>query len=586
MVAPGNDVQFGDWSERKTCVVLGGRGYLGRWLVTRLLRLGEWIVRVADSQSLQLDPSSAYDSLLSSALSSGQASFCQFDVRDVSQICKAIKGAFVVFYMDSSDLDTSDYYSCYMIIVQGAKNVINACRECKVRRLVYNSSADVVFDGSHDIHNGDESLACPWKFQDLLIDLTAQAEGLIVYANNIDGLLTCALRPSNVFGPNDAHIPLLVTLAKCGLAKFIIGSGGNMSDFTYAENVAHAHICAAEALDSRVVSVAGKVFFITNHEPILFWEFVSLILDGLGYQRPFIKLPAKAIGSLLLVVKWVQEKLHFKIRRNSVSAHYMVHLASRTRTFDCTAAKRHIGYSPVVSLEEGITATVESFTHLAKDSSFMRYSYYDEHSKAERLLGGGKVSDILLWRDERKTFTCFLALSALFYWFFLCGRTFISSLAMLLLVVAIALCCYGNIPVYLLDLIWKVRITWSFEISETAMRDTIRSIAYEWNGAARTIKSLAKGEKWTTFFKIAGPLYILKLLVSYSFTVLTGAALVFAFTAFFIYEQYEFEIDGLAKVLQNCLIESKGLMMAILPDSVTAFLNHLTTPQPPRMTKA
>ena len=32
-----------------------------------------------------------------------------------------------------------------------------------------------------------------------------------------------------------------------------------MSDFTYAENVAHAHICAAEALDSRIVSVAGKV---------------------------------------------------------------------------------------------------------------------------------------------------------------------------------------------------------------------------------------------------------------------------------------------------------------------------------------
>lgn len=38
----------------------------------------------------------------------------------------------------------------------GTKNVINACRECGVKRLIYNSSADVVYDG-------DESSSPPWK---------------------------------------------------------------------------------------------------------------------------------------------------------------------------------------------------------------------------------------------------------------------------------------------------------------------------------------------------------------------------------------------------------------------------------------
>ncbi|XP_020989686.1 3beta-hydroxysteroid-dehydrogenase/decarboxylase-like [Arachis duranensis] len=47
--------------------------------------------------------------------------------------------------------------------VQGAKNVISAGRECKVKRLIYNSSVDVVFDGFHDIYNGDESLPYPCK---------------------------------------------------------------------------------------------------------------------------------------------------------------------------------------------------------------------------------------------------------------------------------------------------------------------------------------------------------------------------------------------------------------------------------------
>ena len=58
------------------------------------------------------------------------------------------------------------------------------------------------------------------KFADMLSDLKAQAEALVLLANDADGLLTCALRPSNVFGPGDTEIiPFLVNQAKSGLAK-------------------------------------------------------------------------------------------------------------------------------------------------------------------------------------------------------------------------------------------------------------------------------------------------------------------------------------------------------------------------------
>lgn len=54
----------------------------------------------------------------------------------------------------------------------------------------------------------------------MLSDLKAQAEALILFANDIDGLLTCALRPSNVFGPEDTRlVPFVVNQAKSGLAK-------------------------------------------------------------------------------------------------------------------------------------------------------------------------------------------------------------------------------------------------------------------------------------------------------------------------------------------------------------------------------
>ncbi|KAE8701514.1 3beta-hydroxysteroid-dehydrogenase/decarboxylase isoform 3 [Hibiscus syriacus] len=417
-----DDVACGDGNETRTCVVLGGRGFLGRSLVTRLLRLGGWFVRIADSSShlLQLDRSAASDSILSSALSSGRASFCHVDVRDTSQIIKVTEGAGVVFYMERTDLDTHDIYSCYKIIVQGVKNVINACQECKVRRLIYNSSADVVFDGSKDILVGDESFSCPGNFPDVLIDFNLQAEELIRLANNIDGLATCVLRPSNAFGPGDTwFVPLLVNLAKSGLAKFITGRGENMCDFTYAENVAHAHICAAETLDSRSVSVAGKAFFITNLEPMMFWEFASHILEGLG---PFIKVPSWMFAYTLSLLQHTHEESHFRI--DKYSPHYIVQLASRTRTFDCSAAQKHLGYSPVIYLEignkynvsllkfllisivrtvghllrevkyseDGVRSTIASFSHLAKDSSFMRDNCLNT-IKAVKLLGSGIVKE-------------------------------------------------------------------------------------------------------------------------------------------------------------------------------------------------
>ncbi|KAK4856055.1 hypothetical protein QYF36_013626 [Acer negundo] len=572
-----NDVPLGEAKAiPRTCVVLNGRGFLGRSLVSSLLKLDDWIVRVADSAHSLLLDSSDSDSLLSDSLSSARAHYHQVDVRDVSQIKTALEGASVLFYMDFTNLDTNDFYTCYMTIVQGTKNVINACRECQVRKLIYNSTADVVFDGSHDIHNGDESLICCWKFQDVWCDLKAQAEALVLYANNIDGLLTCALRPSNVFGPGETElVPLLVNLAKCGWTKFIIGSGENMSDFTYSENVTHAHICAAEALDSQTVFVAGKAFFITNFEPMKFSEFLSLILEGLGYQRPFIKLPTSLVWHILLLIKWTYEKLGLRIDNHTLSTCFIFQLVSRTRTFDCTAARKHIGYSPIVSLEEGVSSTIESFSHLARASSLTNYCKFNEQSKVEKLLGGGKVADILLWRDEKKSFTCFLAMFLLFHWFFLCERTFISSAAKLLLLVSIILFGYGILPSNIFG--FKVqRISLScFEISETVMKDSIATIALLWNKGLHYIESLAKGDDWNNFFKVAVSLYLIKLILSWSLTAVIGVALVLAFTVFFVYEQYELEMDGLAKFLFNYIEKSKASLMRNLPAPVGGYCTKL-----------
>ena len=73
--------------------------------------------------------------------------------------------------------------------------------------------------------------------------LQIEAEKLVLEANMRGGLATCALRPSGIFGEHDPlFVPTLVDNARKGKAKYIIGKGNNMMEWTYVGNVAQAHI--------------------------------------------------------------------------------------------------------------------------------------------------------------------------------------------------------------------------------------------------------------------------------------------------------------------------------------------------------
>lgn len=539
----------------KACVVLGGRGFIGRALVDRLLKLGNWNVRVADSyKSPELKPS---ESLLTDAIDSGRAAYFQVDVRDKSQIVEAIRGVSVVFFTDSMDLFPQDFYLCYKVIVQGAKNVVKACRECRVKRLIYNSSADVVFDDVHDIRGGDESLPYSGQFWDMVADLRTQAEALILSANDPDDLLTCALRPCNAFGPGDQQlIPLLVNMAKSSWDKFIIGSGNNLSDFTYVDNVAHAHICAEESLSSQMDTVSGKAFFITNLEPMKFREFAYIFLEGLGYRRPFINLPAQVAEHVFCFIKLLHLKSDSKKLDPSVSIYK---LASCTRTFSCLAAQKHIQYSPVVTLEEALGITVDAFSNLAIDSAYLRYKTIDEPSKIEKLLGGGQVAEILLWRDEKKSFVCFLLTGFLYHWFFLSGNTFISSLAQLLLLTIVLLCGLHILPMTGFGSTVPRLPLSCFEISEVDVRSFFFMMKCMWDKVGCLTKSLAQGEDWSIFLKVASFMYVFKWIVSQYLILAIGVALVLVFTSCFVYEQYEEKIDATAVIVYT--IASKVIFL-------------------------
>ncbi|KAM1404815.1 hypothetical protein ACFX2I_013264 [Malus domestica] len=133
-----------------------------------------------------------------------------------------------------------------------------------------------------------------------------------------------------------------------------------------------------------------------------------------------------------------------------------------------------------------------------------------------------------------------------------------------------------------------------FEIPETVVKDKIakhsifveqRGLLFEttgprtWvgyflqgmdhNNSFPSVKCMTPGN---VQFHFAAPLFFLKLILSQALTALIGVALVLAFTLFFVCEQYESEIDGLAKLLFNGFISASGSLRRNLPASMQLYL--------------
>ncbi|KAH6774268.1 3beta-hydroxysteroid-dehydrogenase/decarboxylase isoform 2 [Perilla frutescens var. hirtella] len=416
------------------CVVTGGRGFVARHLVVMLIKQGIYSVRISD-----LGPTIALDSdevngVLAGALNSGRAKYVAADLRDKSQVLKACDGAEAVFHMAAPDSSINNYQLQYSVNVQGTKNVIDACIEQKVKRLIYTSSPSVVFDGVHEILNGDESLPYPSKHNDTYSATKAEGEALVLKSNGSNGLLTCCIRPSSIFGPGDKLlVPSLVAAARAGKSKFIIGDGNNMYDFTYVENVAHAHICAERALASEKTvaeKAAGQAYFITNMEQIKFWEFMSLILESLGYDRPKFKIPASVVMPISHMVELIYKLLAPYGMKVSQLTPSRIRLLSRSRTFDCTKANERLGYTPVVPLQEGLRRTIESYTHLRADAK----------TKMD-----GKVSATEPWRNN-KQIVAVVMISASFYIISIAtGYTIATAVSKLLLAASVCLFVWGKL---------------------------------------------------------------------------------------------------------------------------------------------
>ena len=273
------------------------------------------------------------------------------DVRDAAAVQRACDGIDAVLHVAALPGIWGRWKTYHDVNTLGTLNVIAGCRQQRVPKLIYTSSPSVIYDGKpHE--NVDESYPYPRSSQFLCHypHTKMLAEKAVLVANG-PVLSTTALRPHLIWGPRDNHlVPRLIRRAKSGRLRRV-GDGTNLVSMTYVENAAAAHLQACDALSADSAN-AGKAYFINEPEPVNLWDWIDELLGRAGIPALKKRISASAAWKAGAVLEMVYRCLF--LPGEPPMTRFLASQLSSSHYYSTEAAKRDFGFSPPVSVEEGM----------------------------------------------------------------------------------------------------------------------------------------------------------------------------------------------------------------------------------------
>ncbi len=187
------------------------------------------------------------------------------DILQTDVLRSAFDGADGVFHFAALWLlQCHDYpRSAFDVNVRGTFNVLEACVEAKVKRLVYSSSASVYGDAVSEPMDEDH----PFNNKNFYGATKIAGEAMARSFHHRYGLNLVGLRYMNVYGPRQdyrgAYIAVIMKMLDAidrGEGPTILGDGSEAFDFVAVEDCARANLCAmrAETVDRFYNVGTGK----------------------------------------------------------------------------------------------------------------------------------------------------------------------------------------------------------------------------------------------------------------------------------------------------------------------------------------
>jgi UDP-N-acetylglucosamine/UDP-N-acetyl-alpha-D-glucosaminouronate 4-epimerase len=302
-------------------VVTGGGGFIGSHIVENLVRQRNTVVKVIDDFSTgKRENVEAFKN---------DVEIIEADIAETKNLAQFLKGADYVIHqaaIPSVPKSILDPLKSHNANVNGTLNLLLACRDAGVKRVVYASSSSLYGD-SPTLPKREGMMPnplSPYGAQKLFAEMYCEV------FTKAYGLETVSLRYFNVFGPRQDStsqysgvLALFIPAVLQGRRPTIYGDGLQSRDFTYVQNVVEANLLAC-----KVPGVGGQVFNVACGDRIT----VNSMLHQIN----------KIVGVDISPV--------YAEPRSGDIKHSQA---------DITRAREHLGYEPKVSFEEGLRATVE-----------------------------------------------------------------------------------------------------------------------------------------------------------------------------------------------------------------------------------
>ena len=222
----------------------------------------------------------------------------------------------------------NDPSGTHKVNVDGFFNMLDAARQCGIKRFVYASSSSVYGDADYSPKTED-------RLGEPLSPYAVTKKTDELYANVFHrtyGMEVIGLRYFNVFGPKQdpagayaAVIPLFFKAALNNSSPTIFGDGSITRDFTYIDNVVDINI---KAMTTTNPEAYGKVYNVACGKTTTLkeiWESIKRLTNS----------EAKAI--------------YGEQRKGDI----LQSLA------DISKAKKYLNYEPAIGVEEGLTRSLE-----------------------------------------------------------------------------------------------------------------------------------------------------------------------------------------------------------------------------------
>ncbi|MBZ4189987.1 SDR family oxidoreductase [Niabella beijingensis] len=307
-------------------LVTGGAGFIGSNLVETLLKDERvHIVRVLDNLSTGTMKN------LEDFFSDERFEWMEGDIRDFETCLKACGGMDAISHqaaLGSVPRSIADPLTTNAVNITGTLNMFTAAKTTGIKRIVYAASSSTY--GDHPaLPKKEENIGKPLSPYAVTKYVNELYAG--VYASLYD-LELIGLRYFNIFGPRQnpqgpyaAVIPLFVKALLEQKAPVINGDGKHSRDFTYVANAVNANICA---LFTEKKEAINQVYNIACGEQTSLLTLFELLKTEAGLDiTP-----------------------DFGVTRKGDVLHSLA---------DISKAKSLLGYTPSVSVREGLVRTFE-----------------------------------------------------------------------------------------------------------------------------------------------------------------------------------------------------------------------------------